>query len=45
MGNTFCISGKDEELLHEVIAAAKAYINGETRIKQMKLVVDNTEEK
>lgn len=45
MENTFCISGKDEELLHEVIAAAKAYINGETRIKQMKLVVDNTEEK
>lgn len=43
MENTFCISGKDEEALHEVIAAAKAYINGETRTKQMKLVVDNTE--
>ena len=43
MENTFCISGKDEESLHEVIAAAKAYINGETRTKQMKLVVNNTE--
>ena len=43
MENTFCISGKDEEALHEVIAKAKAYINGETRTKQMKLVVDNTE--
>ena len=41
--NTFCISGKDEEDLHEVIKKAKAYINGETRTKQMKLVVDNTE--
>lgn len=41
--NTFCISGKDEEALHEVIAKAKAYINGETRTKQMKLIVDNTE--
>ena len=45
MENTFTISGKDEEALHEVIAKAKAYINGETRTKQMKLVVDNTEEK
>lgn len=45
MENTFCISGKDEEDLHEVIAKAKAYINGDTRVKQMKLVVDNTEEK
>lgn len=44
MENTFCISGKDEEALHEVIAKAKAYINGETRTKQMKLVVDNTNE-
>lgn len=43
--NTFCISGKDEEALHKVIEKAKAYINGETRTKQMKLVVDNTEEK
>ena len=39
MENTFTISGKDEEALHEVIAQAKAYINGETRTKQMKLVV------
>lgn len=43
--NTFCISGKDEEALHKIIEKAKAYINGETRTKQMKLVVDNTEEK
>lgn len=45
MENTFCISGKDEEALHEVIAKAKDYINGNTRVNQMKLVVDNTEEK
>nr|DAJ74761.1 MAG TPA: hypothetical protein [Caudoviricetes sp.] len=44
MENTFCISGKDEEALHNVIAQAKAYINGETRTKQMKLVVDNTDQ-
>ncbi len=44
MENTFCISGKDEDTLHEIIAKAKAYINGETRTKQMKLVVDNTNE-
>ena len=42
MENTFCISGKDEEALHEVIRLAKAYINGETRTKQMSLIVDNT---
>ena len=42
MENTFCISGKDEEALHEVIKAAKAYLNGETRTKQMSLIVDNT---
>lgn len=45
MENTFTISGKHEEALHKVIAKAKAYINGDTRTKQMKLVVDNTEEK
>ena len=45
MENTFTISGKDEDALHEVIAKAKAYINGESRTTQMKLVVDNTEEK
>ena len=45
MENTFTISGKDEEALHEVIAKAKAYINGESRTTQMKLVIDNTEEK
>lgn len=37
------ISGKHEELLHDILAAAKAYMKGETRTKQMKLVVDNTE--
>uniref|UniRef100_A0AAU8ATA2 Uncharacterized protein n=1 Tax=Dulem virus 31 TaxID=3145749 RepID=A0AAU8ATA2_9VIRU len=42
MENTFCISGKDEEALHDVIESAKAYINGDTRTKQMKLIVDNT---
>lgn len=42
MEDTFCISGKDEEALHEVIRLAKAYINGETRTKQMSLIVDNT---
>lgn len=42
MENTFCISGKHEEALHEVIRLAKAYINGETRTKQMSLIVDNT---
>lgn len=41
--NTFCISGKDEDALHEVIAKAKAYINGEKKTKQMKLVVDNSD--
>ena len=40
---TLAISGKDVELLHEVIAKAKAYINGETRTKQMTLIVDNTQ--
>lgn len=39
---TFCISGKDVDLLHEIIAKAKAYIKGDTRTKQMKIVVDNT---
>lgn len=42
MENTFCISGKHEEALHEVIRLAKAYINGDTRTKQMSLIVDNT---
>ena len=42
MENTFCISGKHEEALHEVIRLAKAYIYCDTRTKQMKLVVDNT---
>lgn len=41
--NTFSISGKHEELLHETIKVAKGYINGETNTKQLKLVVDNEE--
>lgn len=43
MENTFTISGIHEDTLHEVIEKTKAYINGDTRIKQMKLVVDNSE--
>ncbi len=42
--NCFTIAGKDIDALHEIIAKAKAYIAGETRTKQMKLVVDNTNE-
>lgn len=38
---TVAISGKDEELMHDIIAKAKAYMNGDTRTKQMKLVVNN----
>ena len=37
------ISGKHEDLLHDILKAAKAYMKGDTRTKQMKLVVDNTE--
>lgn len=37
------ISGKHEDLLHDILDAAKKYMKGETRTKQMKLVVDNTE--
>lgn len=40
--NVVAISGKHEELLHEILKAAKAYMNGETRTKQMSLIVDNT---
>lgn len=42
--STFCISGKYEELLHKTIEKAKAYIKGETRTKQMTLIVDNTQD-
>lgn len=44
MDNCFTIAGIHEEALHDVIAKAKAYINGETRTKQMKLVIDNSTE-
>lgn len=42
---TVAVSGKHEELLHEIIKKAKAYINGESRTKQGKLalVVDNAQ--
>lgn len=40
---TVAVSGQHVEQLHEVIAKAKAYINGETRTKQMTLIVDNTQ--
>lgn len=36
------ISGKHEEILHNILKCAKAYMNGETRTKQMSLIVDNT---
>jgi hypothetical protein len=39
---TVAISGKDEELMHNIIDKAKAYMNGDTRTKQMSLIVDNT---
>lgn len=35
MDEVFSISGKHETALHEVIRLAKAYINGETRTKQL----------
>lgn len=41
----FVFSGKHVDLLHEIIQKAKDYMKGDTRTKQMKLVVDNTEEK
>ena len=40
--NVVAISGKHEELLHDILKAAKAYMNGDTRTKQMSLIVDNT---
>lgn len=39
----FKISQENEELIHEVIALTKAYMNGDTRTKQLSLVVDNEE--
>lgn len=39
----FTIAGIHETALHQVIEKTKAYINGETRTKQMKLIVDNSE--
>lgn len=41
--NIFTVAGTHVETIHEVIKAAKAYINGETRTKQMKLIVNNEE--
>lgn len=39
---TLAVSGKHVELLHEIIAKAKDYMNSETRTKQMSLIIDNT---
>lgn len=36
---TFCINGKYEQDLYEIIELAKAYLKGDTRTKQMKLEV------
>ena len=44
LDNCFTIAGIHVKALHDVIAEAKAYINGKTRIKQMKLVIDNSAE-
>lgn len=40
--NVYCISGECVDYLHKTIALAKKYMKGDTRTKQMKLVVDNT---
>lgn len=37
--STFAVSGKDEELLYEIIEHARKYIAGDTRTKQMKIEV------
>ncbi len=39
---TVAISGKHVDLLHDIIKKAKDYMNGETRTKQMKLIVNNS---
>lgn len=39
----FRISAENEEIVHELLAMTKAYMNGETRTKQLSLVVDNEE--
>ena len=36
---TFCISGKHEDELYEIIELAKKYLQGQTRTEQMKLEV------
>ena len=36
---TFCVSGKDEKLLYEILDYAQKYIAGDTRTKQMKIEV------
>ena len=41
---TFCVSGKHEQLLKEVIELAKAYINGDTGTVQGKLNLEVTNE-
>ena len=38
---TFSVSGKDEQLLYQILEYAEKYIAGETRTKQMRLEVVN----
>lgn len=40
---TFSVSGKDETLLYEILSLAQAYINGDTRTKQMTMKFDGEE--
>ena len=35
---TFCISGKHEEKLYELISLAKKYLQGQTKFEQLKTV-------
>lgn len=39
----FRISQQNEEIIHSVLEMAKAYMDGDTRTKQLSLVVDNEE--
>lgn len=40
----FRISQENEDTVHEILAMTKAYMNGDTRTKQLSLVVNNEEE-
>lgn len=37
------LSNNAETMIHEIVALSKAYMNGDTRTKQLSLVVDNEE--